>query len=92
MTPLANITDERRADIERFCDTKRITFEALESADRIELVGVLERLTQATQMLVDSLSADAASHPRGESPAATPQSGSPGLGAVRDALREHDAG
>ena len=33
------------------------TTATLESADRIELVGVLERLTQATQALVDSLSA-----------------------------------
>ena len=29
----------------------------LESADRVELVGVLERLAQATQALVDSLRA-----------------------------------
>ena len=32
----------------------------LESADRIELAGVLERLTQAAQALVDLLNADAA--------------------------------
>ena len=31
----------------------------LESADRTELVGILERLTQATQELVDSLRRDA---------------------------------
>jgi hypothetical protein len=31
----------------------------LESADRIELVGVLERLTQATQALADALRRDA---------------------------------
>jgi hypothetical protein len=31
----------------------------LQHADRIELLGVLERLTQATQALVDSLRRDA---------------------------------
>ena len=64
----------------------------LEAVDRVELVGVLERLTQATQALVDSLSADAA--PRRQVAAREPerQVESPGLGAVRDALREHDAG
>ncbi len=60
----------------------------LESADRIELVGVLERLAQATQMLVDSLRADAAP---GRQVAARESVESPGLGAVRDALRDHDA-
>ena len=37
----------------------------LERADRIELLSVLERLTQATQALVDSLGGDAASPPHG---------------------------
>jgi excisionase family DNA binding protein len=64
---------------------------ALEDADRIELLGVLERLTQATQALVDSLAGDAASRPHGESAESAPRVGSPRLGAVRDALREHDA-
>ena len=63
----------------------------LESADRVELVGVLERLTQATQALVDSLTADAA--PRRQAAAREParHEESPGFGAVRHALREHDA-
>ena len=60
----------------------------LESADRVELVGVLERLAQATQALVDSLRADAA--PRRQV-VGHESVESPGLGAVRDALREHDA-
>lgn len=67
------------------------TTATLESADRVELVGVLERPTQATQALVDSLAANAA--PRrvaAREPAREVES--PGLGAVRDALREHDAG
>ena len=64
---------------------------ALESADRIELVGVLERLTQVTQALVDSLRDPA---PGRQVAAREParQVESPGLGAVRHALREHDAG
>ena len=61
----------------------------LERADRVELLGVLERLAQATQMLVDSLRADAAP---GRQVAAREPVESPGLGAVRDALRDHDAG
>ena len=61
----------------------------LESADRVELVGVLERLAQATQALVDSLRANAA--PGVRLPLASAVE-SPGLGAVRDALRDHDAG
>jgi hypothetical protein len=63
----------------------------LERADRAELLGVLERLTQATQALVDSLAGDAASRPHGESAESAPRVGSPRLGAVRNALREHDA-
>jgi hypothetical protein len=64
----------------------------LESADRLELVDVLERLTQATQALVDSLTADAASRPWVAAREPARQVESPGFGAVRDALREHDAG
>ncbi len=59
----------------------------LQSPDRSELLDVLERLADATQALVDSLSGDAGSQP----PEPAPPSGSPRLGAVRDALREHDA-
>jgi hypothetical protein len=60
----------------------------LERADRIELLGALERLTQATQALADSLGGDAARQPPGESAESAPRVGSPRLGAVRDALRE----
>ncbi len=59
----------------------------LERADRSDLVDVLERLTRATRALVDPLSGDAASQP----PELAPRGESPRLGAVRDALREHDA-
>ena len=63
--------------------------DTLEQADQGELLGVLERLAQATQMLVDLLGADAAP---GRQVAAREPLESPGLGAVRDALRDHDAG
>ena len=59
----------------------------LERADRTELLDVLGRLTQATQALVDSLTRNDASQP----PEPAPRAESPGLGAVRDALRERDA-
>ena len=64
----------------------------LESVDRVELVGVLERLTQATQALVDSLRPDAAPGRQAAPREPARQVESPGLGAVRDALREHDGG
>ena len=64
----------------------------LESADRIALVGVLERLTQATQALVDSLTADAAPELQVGAREPARQVESTGLGAVRDAPRERDAG
>jgi hypothetical protein len=48
----------------------------LERGDRVELLGVLERLAQATQALVDSLRGDAVSQP----PEPAPRVGSPRLG------------
>ena len=64
----------------------------LERADRTELLSVLDRLAQATRALADSLGGDAASKLQGESGEPAPRAASPRLDAVRDALREHDAG